>query len=129
MAWEWVLPTGSTILGLAGIYAGSWGVSRQVEGARKLAKDERDQRRIESSYSELRDSLVAADEWVLGLLTKVFGGPLQETDRSSRCLYSSLIDLRRRALLRSIGLDVFVNYSVRCGPNFTRFWLSASESK
>lgn len=75
MAWEWVAPTSTAALGLAGIAATYWSGRGQTETARAVAerqaqatlhlqREERQQRRIEAAYPVLLDAVAEASVWI-----------------------------------------------------------------
>jgi hypothetical protein len=75
MSWDWVAPTGTAVVGLAGITATYLSGKRQVSSARELANDqvtaaatarreERNQRRIEAAYPALLDVLSEGADWL-----------------------------------------------------------------
>jgi hypothetical protein len=75
VAWEWVGPTGTAVVGLGGIAATYFSGRRQVGAARQVARDqanaglraqreERNQRRLEGAYPNLLDVIAAGTEWL-----------------------------------------------------------------
>jgi hypothetical protein len=63
VAWEWLgwVVTGG--VGIAGIWGTRSGARQQVDGQIKIAREERQQRRIEAAYTELLGNLIACEDY------------------------------------------------------------------
>jgi hypothetical protein len=75
MAWEWVAPVVGGIVGLAGIIAAYKSGSKQqetalrvvrdqVDGQVAVAREERQQRRLEAAYLELLSAITQVRYWI-----------------------------------------------------------------
>ncbi|MGO9552327.1 hypothetical protein [Mycobacterium sp.] len=63
MAWEWVAPVATATLGVAGIF-GTWLTGKQGrDDAKALAKDARQQQRLETTYVDLLDMAERTGQW------------------------------------------------------------------
>ena len=85
MAWEWVAPVGTSVVGIAGIAAAYFSGRRQTRTEREVAADqaaatlramreERQQRRIEAAYPMLLDVVAEGSAWLWRVDTFALGG-------------------------------------------------------
>lgn len=85
VAWEWIAPTGTALVGVVGIAAAVYGGNRQtatalavarqqVDGQVMIAREERLQRRIETAYAELLVVLIQCEDYVTQVSGATFGG-------------------------------------------------------
>ncbi|MFV8233070.1 hypothetical protein [Mycolicibacterium fortuitum] len=112
MAWEWVAPVATASAGIAGILA-TWLTGKQaredakqisrdtLEHQRLLAKEERQQKRLESAYVKLLEMAEQTGLWA----TKVF--PVTDTDPPQPVppLPSLELQAHIRALINAFGSE------------------------
>jgi hypothetical protein len=101
MAWEWVAPAGTALVGVAGIAGTYWATRRQADAALTSSREsnenalavarrqdeahlaalreERLQRRLEMAYQELLVRLSQTWQWVLSVYPMMTSGPEQYT--------------------------------------------------
>ena len=77
MAWEWVAPVGTAVVGIAGIagtvISGRWQANVTV----RLAREERAQARLERSYQEVQRVVERSAQWAASAMP-IVGGPGQD---------------------------------------------------
>jgi hypothetical protein len=75
MGWDWLGTASTAVVGLAGIYGTSRATTRQIEGERQRARDERNETRLEAAYLELLAKVSQAVDWAYGIATRWHSTP------------------------------------------------------
>lgn len=81
MAWDWVGTVSTAAVGALGIWGTSRTTDKQIAAQRDQSRDERQEARLEASYTELLSKVGQADDWAYQLMLRWFGEAQTTTDR------------------------------------------------